>query len=87
MRRPPSVPGPVHWTAIRPCRQHAPLIAPGAAQTDPVARQFVLAVGAAKTAMTKTNPFGSAFENLGIGFAGGVLSYLVGLGFEALMSS
>ncbi|MGB5566836.1 MAG: VIT1/CCC1 transporter family protein [Acidimicrobiia bacterium] len=47
----------------------------------------LLAVGAAKTAMTKTNPFGSAFENLGIGFAGGVLSYLVGLGFEALMSS
>ena len=47
----------------------------------------LLAVGAAKTIMTKTNPFGSAFENLGIGFAGGVLSYLVGLGFEALMSS
>lgn len=47
----------------------------------------LLAVGAAKTVMTKTNPFGSAFENLGIGFAGGVLSYLVGLGFEAFMSS
>ena len=47
----------------------------------------LLAVGAAKTVMTKTNPFGSAFENLGIGFAGGVLSYLVGLGFDALISS
>ena len=47
----------------------------------------LLAVGAAKTVMTKTNPFGSAFENLAIGFAGGVLSYLVGLGFESLVSS
>ena len=47
----------------------------------------LLAVGATKTVMTKTNPTTSALENLGIGFAGGVLSYLVGLGFEALMSS
>ena len=46
----------------------------------------LLAVGAAKTIMTRTNPFGSAFENLSIGFAGGVLSYLVGLGFESLIS-
>jgi len=37
--------------------------------------------------MTKTSPVTSALENLGIGFGGGVLSYLVGLGFEALMSS
>jgi VIT1/CCC1 family predicted Fe2+/Mn2+ transporter len=47
----------------------------------------LLAVGATKTVMTKTNPVTSALENLGIGFAGGVLSYLVGLGFESLMSS
>lgn len=46
----------------------------------------LLAVGAAKTVMTKTNPFASAFENLAIGFAGGLLSYSVGFAFEALLS-
>jgi VIT1/CCC1 family predicted Fe2+/Mn2+ transporter len=47
----------------------------------------LLAVGATKTVMTKTSPVTSSLENLGIGFAGGVLSYIVGLGFESLMSS
>ena len=46
----------------------------------------LLAVGAAKTVMTKTTPFASAFENLAIGFAGGLLSYSVGFAFEALLS-
>ena len=46
----------------------------------------LLAVGAAKTVMTRTSPFASAFENLAIGFAGGLLSYLVGLAFDALIS-
>ena len=44
-------------------------------------------VGASKTLMTKTSPVFSALENLGIGFAGGVLSFLVGHGFESLISS
>jgi VIT1/CCC1 family predicted Fe2+/Mn2+ transporter len=43
-------------------------------------------VGAAKTTMTKTNPLTASFENLSIGIAGGVLSYLVGMGFDSLMS-
>ena len=43
-------------------------------------------VGAAKTTMTKTNPLVASFENLTIGIAGGVLSYLVGVGFDSLMS-
>ncbi len=43
-------------------------------------------VGAAKTTMTKTNPLVASFENLSIGIAGGVLSYLVGVGFDSLMS-
>ena len=47
----------------------------------------LLAVGAAKTSMTKTNPAFSALENLALGFAGGVLSYLVGQGFDSLISS
>jgi VIT1/CCC1 family predicted Fe2+/Mn2+ transporter len=47
----------------------------------------LLGVGAAKTTMTKTNPFGAALENMGIGFAGGILSYLVGSLFESLISS
>ena len=46
----------------------------------------LLAVGATKTVMTKTNPAFSAFENLGLGFAGGLLSYLVGQAFDALIS-
>ena len=44
-------------------------------------------VGAAKTAMTKTNPLVASFENLSIGIVGGVLSYLVGVGFDSMMSS
>jgi vacuolar iron transporter family protein len=47
----------------------------------------LLGVGAAKTSMTKTNPFGAALENMGIGFVGGVLSYLVGQVFDSLISS
>lgn len=46
----------------------------------------LLVVGAAKTAMTKTNPIYSALENLGLGFAGGMLSYLVGQVFDSLIS-
>jgi VIT1/CCC1 family predicted Fe2+/Mn2+ transporter len=47
----------------------------------------LLGVGAAKTTMTRTSPIVAALENMGIGFAGGVLSYLVGLAFDALISS
>ena len=47
----------------------------------------LLGVGAAKTTMTKTSPIVAALENMGIGFAGGVLSYLVGRAFDALISS
>ncbi len=47
----------------------------------------LLAVGAAKTTMTKTNPFTAAFENMSIGFVGGILSYLVGSLFESMISS
>jgi VIT1/CCC1 family predicted Fe2+/Mn2+ transporter len=46
----------------------------------------IVIVGAAKTTMTKTNPLTASFENLSIGIAGGVLSYLVGMGFDSLMS-
>jgi VIT1/CCC1 family predicted Fe2+/Mn2+ transporter len=46
----------------------------------------LLAVGATKTVMTKTNPVFSALENLGLGFAGGLLSYLVGQVFDLLIS-
>ncbi|MEN8112815.1 MAG: VIT1/CCC1 transporter family protein [Actinomycetota bacterium] len=46
----------------------------------------LLVVGATKTLMTKTNPVFSAAENLGIGFVGGVLSYLVGQMFDTLIS-
>ncbi len=44
-------------------------------------------VGATKTMMTKKNPVLSALENLGIGIAGGVLSFLVGQFFESLIGS
>ena len=47
----------------------------------------LLAVGATKTVMTKTSPLLSALENLGLGFAGGVLSYSVGQVFDWLISS
>ena len=44
-------------------------------------------VGAVKTIMTKRNPFASASENLAIGLAGGVLSFLVGQFVESLIRS
>jgi vacuolar iron transporter family protein len=44
-------------------------------------------VGVAKTAMTKTNPFTSGFENLLIGFLGGALSFAIGRLADALISS
>ncbi len=44
-------------------------------------------VGATKTMMTKKNPVLSALENLAIGFAGGVLSFLVGQFFESFIGS
>jgi hypothetical protein len=46
----------------------------------------IVIVGAAKTTMTKTHPLTASFENLSIGIAGGVLSYLVGMGLDSLMS-
>lgn len=46
----------------------------------------LLAVGATKTMMTRRNPAISALENLGLGFAGGALSFLVGQLFDSLIS-
>lgn len=46
----------------------------------------LLVVGATKTLMTKKNPVLSALENLGIGFVGGALSFLVGQVFDSLIS-
>jgi len=47
----------------------------------------LVAVGAVKTVMTKRNPVRSALENLSIGLAGGVLSFLVGQLVESLIRS
>lgn len=47
----------------------------------------LVVVGATKTLMTKKNPVTSALENLSIGFAGGVLSFIVGQFFESLVGS
>ena len=47
----------------------------------------LVVVGATKTMMTKKNPVLSALENLGIGFVGGVLSFLVGQFFESFIGS
>jgi VIT1/CCC1 family predicted Fe2+/Mn2+ transporter len=47
----------------------------------------LIVVGATKTMMTKKNPVLSASENLLIGLAGGVLSFLVGQFFESLIGS
>jgi VIT1/CCC1 family predicted Fe2+/Mn2+ transporter len=47
----------------------------------------LIVVGATKTMMTKTNPVLSALENLGIGFVGGVLSFVVGQFFESFIGS
>ena len=43
----------------------------------------LFAVGALKTVSTRKNPFLSGSENLALGFLGGVLSYFVGVAFEA----
>jgi len=47
----------------------------------------LVAVGAAKTLMTRKSPVGSALENLAIGLAGGVLSFLVGQFVESMIRS
>jgi VIT1/CCC1 family predicted Fe2+/Mn2+ transporter len=47
----------------------------------------LIVVGATKTMMTKKNPVLSASENLLIGLAGGVLSFLVGQFFESFIGS
>ncbi len=47
----------------------------------------LFAVGAAKTIQTKKNPFLSGGENLALGMVGGVLAYLVGRAFDALIAS
>ncbi len=47
----------------------------------------LVVVGATKTLMTKKNPVLSALENLGIGLAGGVLSFFVGQFFESFIGS
>lgn len=43
----------------------------------------LFAVGALKTVSTRKNPILSGAENLALGFLGGVLSYFVGVAFEA----
>jgi VIT1/CCC1 family predicted Fe2+/Mn2+ transporter len=47
----------------------------------------LLTVGLAKTLMTKKNPVLAGLENLGIGLAGGVVSFFIGRGFEALINT
>jgi VIT1/CCC1 family predicted Fe2+/Mn2+ transporter len=47
----------------------------------------LVVVGAVKTMMTKRNPVASALENLSIGLAGGLLSFLVGQLVESLIRS
>jgi len=44
-------------------------------------------VGAVKTIQTRKNPWLSGLENLGLGMAGGVLAFMVGKAFDALISS
>ena len=44
-------------------------------------------VGVFKTLLTRTNPVISGLENLAIGLGGGVVAFLVGRGFDALISS
>jgi VIT1/CCC1 family predicted Fe2+/Mn2+ transporter len=46
----------------------------------------LFAVGALKTVLTGKNPFVSGGENLVFGLVGGVLSYLVGVAFDAAVS-
>ncbi len=73
-----------------------PSVLPFVILDDPTTALFVAAilsglglivVGATKTMMTKTNPILSALENLGIGFVGGTLSFLVGQFFESFIGS
>ena len=47
----------------------------------------LFAVGAAKTIQTRKNPILSGAENLALGMVGGVLAYLVGRAFDALIAS
>lgn len=46
----------------------------------------LLIVGAAKTLQTKKNPVISGLENLAVGLVGGAFSFVVGRGFDSLIS-
>lgn len=46
----------------------------------------LFAVGAVKTLQTRKNPIVSGLENLSIGLVGGVISFFVGKGFDALIN-
>ena len=47
----------------------------------------LIAVGVVKTMQTGKSPVLSALENLSFGFVGGLIAYLIGRGFDSLISS